>query len=317
MKPVSIFALAAAQALLTTTLLAQNAERNDRAYPPDMPGARSEVYKTAGDVELKLYIYEPRDLKPGDARPAAVFFFGGGWRAGSPRQFARQCEYLASRGMVAIAADYRVASRHGVKAVDCVRDAKSAIRYVRKNAERLHVDPQRIAAGGGSAGGHLAAAAGTITDFDEPGEDTSISSRPNALLLFNPAVVLVPIEGVQLDAEWETAMPARTGVPPQQLSPYHHIDDKTPPTAIFHGTADPTVPYATVVAFTEAMKKAGRPCTLHGYEGQRHGFFNGRGPKGTKMFAATLTDADKFLAGLGYLQGEPTVEAFIEQQAAE
>ena len=83
-------------------------------------------------------------------------------------------------------ADYRVASRHAAKVVDCIKDAKSAVRWIRTNAARLGIDPNRIVAGGGSAGAHIAAAAANIRDFDEPGEDRSTSSVPNALVLFNP-----------------------------------------------------------------------------------------------------------------------------------
>ncbi len=130
-----------------------------------MPGAEVETYKTAGDTKLNLYIFQPLGWKATDKRPAIVCFFGGGWTNGTLRQFLPQCKYLAQRGMVAIAADYRVASRNQVKAVECVKDAKSAIRFVRKNAARLGVDPDRIVAAGGSAGGHLAAACGTIAGF--------------------------------------------------------------------------------------------------------------------------------------------------------
>src|SRR6185503_1822467 len=119
--------------------------------------------------------------KPTDKSPAIVFFFGGGWTNGSPGQFEEHCKHLGSRGLVAITADYRVASRQQVKAVSCVADAKSAIRYVRKEAARLGIDPDRIVAGGGSAGGHIAACTGTIDGFDEAGEDKSISSVPNAM----------------------------------------------------------------------------------------------------------------------------------------
>jgi acetyl esterase/lipase len=287
--------------------VAQDAARGGRAYPPEMPGARAEVYKTVGDTKLKLYVFEPKDLKKGDARPAVVFFFGGGWQAGSPRQFLPQAKYLATRGMVAIAADYRVASRHGVKAVDCVRDAKSAIRYVRANAARLGVDPEKIVAAGGSAGGHLAACTGTISDFDEPGEDTKVSSRPNAMLLFNPAVVLAPVEGVALDERRLADLGERMGVEPRALSPYHHIAKGTPPAAIFHGTDDKLVPHATVAAFAKAMRDAGNRCELVSYTGEGHGFFN-YGRARNVMFTETLREADKFLASLGYLQGEPTLE---------
>jgi len=298
---------------------AQDRERAGRGYPPEMPGAKVETYKTADDVkaggktELKLYIFEPEgwkqsDGKPGTGRPAIVFFFGGGWTGGSPAQFLEQCKYLASRGMVAIAADYRVASRHGVRAVDCVRDAKSAIRYVRRNAGRLGIDPERIAAGGGSAGGHLAATCGTLEDFDEPDEDAIISSKPNAMLLFNPAVVLAPVKGVTLNRERTINMDERAGVEATRISPYHHVKSGVPPTAIFHGKADKTVPYATVELFAKAMHHAGNTCELFGYDDQGHGFFNNR-RGGGEMYATTLREADKFLAGLGWLKGEPTVEA--------
>ncbi|MEX0678801.1 MAG: alpha/beta hydrolase [Pirellulales bacterium] len=295
--------------LVGSHTLAQDAQQRENrgAYPPEMPGAKVETYKTAGDVKLNLYVYEPADLKAGEKRPAIVFFFGGGWRAGSPRQFLPHCKYLASRGMVAMTADYRVASRHNVKAIDCVKDAKSAIRYVRKNAARLRVDPNRIVAAGGSAGGHLAAATGTIEGFDEPGEDPTMSSRPNAMLLFNPAVVLAPVDGLELDEKRLAQLSERMGTSPRELSPYHHISKDVPPTAIFHGKADSTVPHETVVAFTKAMKDAGNTCTLFSYEGQGHGFFN-YGRARNKMFVATLMEADKFLARLGFLQGQPTLE---------
>lgn len=303
----SLAALIAIAVLQIHQAAAQDAARQDRAYPPDMPGAKVETYKTVGDTTLKLYVFEPDGWKPTDKRPAIVCFFGGGWTSGSPRQFLPQCKYLATRGMVAIAADYRVASRNHVKAVDCVKDAKSAIRFVRKNAAQLGVDPNRIVAAGGSAGGHLAAACGTIAGFDEPTEDAGISSRPNAMLLFNPAVVLAPAEGVDLDQGRLATLGERMGVNPRDLSPYHHIAPGAPPTAIFHGKADRVVPYATVVAFTKAMKDAGNTCELFSYDDQGHGFFN-YGRARNEMFVATLKEADKFLARLGYLQGEPTLE---------
>ena len=159
-------------ALTSAAVLGQadQRKRQARRYPPDLPGAKVEVYKTIGDVQLNMYIFFPEDRKPDERRPAAVFFFGGGWRGGSPTQFQHHCEYLASRGMVAMAADYRVLSRHGTKAVKCVTDAKSAVRWIRANAERLGVDPDRVAAGGGSAGGHIAACTGTVPGLDEPGD---------------------------------------------------------------------------------------------------------------------------------------------------
>ncbi|MSU48080.1 MAG: alpha/beta hydrolase [Opitutus sp.] len=270
------------------------------AYPPAFQGARAETYKTIGDTKLSLYIFEPAGPVQKN-RPAIVFFFGGGWTNGSPTQFEQHCRALAARGMVAITADYRVGSRHQVKPTACVADAKSALRWVRANAARLGVDPQRIAAGGGSAGGHLAAAIATVPGFDEPTEDAKISSMPNALVLFNPALVLAPLAGLEIK-DFESRVGAeRMGTDPRNLSPVHHVKRGAPPTIIFHGRADTTVPYATAEAFTSAMKKAGNRCELVGTEGAQHGFFNyGRGDGSD--YRATLAATDAFLVSLGWLR---------------
>jgi acetyl esterase len=292
-------------ALFLSIALAASAQEQtgSRGYPPNLPEAKVETYKTAGDVKLNLYVFTPEGHQASDKRPAIVFFFGGGWTGGSPGQFEQQCKYLAGRGMVAITADYRVASRHNVKAITCVADAKSAIRYVRANAARLGIDPNRIAAGGGSAGGHLAACTGVIDGLEESGEDTSVSSVPNTLVLFNPALVLAPVEGIDQVAPARKNrgdFATRMGTDPEKLSPYHHIKKGAPPTIIFHGKADNTVPYASAEAFAHAMERAGNRCTLAGYEGQAHGFFN-YGRNGGEYYAQTVRAMDDFLVSLGYL----------------
>ncbi len=301
--------LAIVMVTVTVALMgAEVKERTRRGYPPDLPDAKVEVYKSVGDVKLNVYVFSPEGHQPGDKRPAIVFFFGGGWRGGSPAQFHQHCKYLASRGMVAMAADYRVLSRHGTKAVKCVADAKSAVRWIRTHADRLGVDPNRIAAGGGSAGGHIAACTGTIEGLDEPGEDTSVSSVPNAMVLFNPAVVLAPVEGLRpLDEKRVAGLKERMGADPTAISPYHHVHKGAPPTIIFHGTADKTVPFKTAQMFADAMSNAGNRCKLVPSEGQGHGFFNyGRGD-GT-AYVETVRAMDEFLAELGYLKGKPTID---------
>lgn len=265
--------------------------------------ARAEVYKVVGDTKLSLYIFEPTS-GPKTNRAAIVFFFGGGWKHGTPDKFTQQCGYFASRGLVAITADYRIASRQHVKPTACVADAKSAIRWVRLNASRFGIDPHRIAAGGESAGGHIAAAAATITDFDEPNEDRQISSVPDALVLFNPVLVLAPIEGVSLGgygADWSAE---QLGANPIDLSPAHHVKPGTPPTLILHGRADKRVPFATVEAFARAMKAAGNRCDLIGYDGQGHGFTI-YGTSDNPYYRETLEAADTFLVSLGYLAPLP------------
>ncbi len=283
-------------------------------YPPEMPGARTETYRQVGDVELKAWIFEPTGHTAKDRRPAVVFFFGGGWKSGTPGQFLPHCQHLAQRGIVAISVDYRVKSRHDVFPQECVRDAKAAIRWVRANADRLGIDANRIAAGGGSAGGHLAAATALLPGFDEvdPSEATdgkdSASSMPNALILFNPAVVMAPVEGEPdlIPSDKLADIRERADGRPEEISPYHFVRSGMPPSIVFHGTNDEAVPFATVQLFEKAMVKAGNRCELKAYQGQPHGFFNpGRGKgkpraEATRNYYSTLHEMDAFLESVGF-----------------
>ena len=178
-------------------------------------GAVEEVYKRVGGHELKLWCFSPEGASTERSLPAAVFFFGGGWKQGDPAQFEPHARYLATRGMIAVLADYRVEKRHGTTPFESVEDAKSAVRYLRSHADRLGLDPQRIAAGGGSAGGHLAAAAATLPGLDAADEDPSISSRPDALLLFNPVFDNGPggFGHERVRERWQEISPSTTFAP--------------------------------------------------------------------------------------------------------
>ena len=189
----------------------------EREFKPD----KQIVYKQFDKDPLELNVFLPDDWKASDRRPAIVFFFGGGWVGGTPTQFYPHSRYLASRGMVAVSAQYRTRSSHGTSPVECVADGKSAVRWMREHAAELGIDPDSIAAGGGSAGGHVAATTGVIDGLDEAGEDTSVSSVPNALVLFNPAT--------------DISKSQRWGDRAMEGSPLHHVDRGDPPTIVFHG----------------------------------------------------------------------------------
>ena len=278
--------------------VAQKDRSEAKKYSPKIPGARVETYRKVGDRELKIWIF-PEALPAGaeQGKPAIVFFFGGGWFSGSPLQFLTQARALAARGMVACVADYRVASRDKVKPSECVGDAKACIRWVRTNAGRLGVDPGRIVAAGGSAGGHLAAATAFLPGLDPGAEGSPVSSAPNALALFNPALVLAPIEGLDLSEFLKNKTVERFGCPPQEISPAHHVKKCAVPTLIHHGSADSSVPFGTAGKFAELMKGVGNRCELIRYEGQAHGFFNK-----TPFLEETLDKTDAFLVSLGYLR---------------
>jgi len=252
-------------------------------FEPD----ESVVYKRVDGIELKLHIFKPEGHRAGERRAAIVFFFGGGWKSGSPSQFYPQCEHLAQRGMVAISAEYRVEKRNKTSPRECVKDGKSAVRWIRQHASELGIDPERIAAGGGSAGGHVAAATGTVKGFEEDGEDLGISSRPNALVLFNPVYDNGPggYGHSRVKEYW------------REFSPLHNIDKTTPPTIVFLGTNDKLIPVETARKYKRIMEKNGRRCELHLYDGEPHGFFN----HGKKCYQKTVTAMDAFLESLGYL----------------
>ncbi|MHC4309280.1 MAG: alpha/beta hydrolase fold domain-containing protein [Planctomycetota bacterium] len=254
------------------------------------------VYKTIGEVELKLHIFEPPDKQAKEPAPAIVFFFGGGWAGGTPTQFYHQSDYLASRGMMAISAEYRVKNRHGTTPFECVADGKSAIRWVRANAKKLGVNPDKIVASGGSAGGHVAACTGVIDGLDEESEDLNISSKPNALVLFNPALDIVGfLKKRPSDERFRRA---------REISPLQHVKKGLSPCIIFHGTADKTVPFDSADRFTAAMKKAGNVCRLVPFEDKGHGFFNYGRDKDNSSFNKTIEETDRFLTSLGYLKAK-------------
>lgn len=249
-------------------------------------------YKKIDTISLKLHIYYPIDFDTTRVYPAIVFFHGGGWNNGNYTAFSRQSSYLASRGMIAISADYRLKNTHNTTPFEAVNDAKSAMRYVRQYAATLHINPNMIAAGGGSAGGHLAAACGNIVGLEAPNEDLSISAVPNALVLFNPVYDNGPngfgyqrMEGRYLE-----------------ISPLHNISKGAPPTIVFFGTKDKTTPVASSKEYEKRMKEVGSRIELFLYEEQEHSFFN----KG-KYFYETLYETDLFLTSLGYLTGKPTI----------
>ncbi len=261
------------------------ADRKPQANKPAKPKpTRTIVYKKVGDVKLRLHVFEPAGHKPSDRRPAIVFFFGGGWVGGSPSQFYPHCEHLAKQGVLAMAAEYRVQKQHKTTPFECVKDGKSAIRYVRKHSAELGVDPKRVAAGGGSAGGHVAAATGTVPGLNEKGEDTKTSCVPDALVLFNPVYDNGP-------AGWGHKKVKNRY---REISPLHNITKKTPPTIVFLGTNDKLIPVATAEKFRDKMKAVGVKSELVLFKDRTHGFFNASKGDGSD-YRACVKAMDAFL----------------------
>lgn len=272
------------------------------AIGAEMEPNRTVVYKTINDVELKLHVFEPEGLKATDDRPAIVFFFGGGWNGGDPKQFYQQARTFADLGLVCFSAEYRVKSRNGTTPFECVKDAKSAVRWIREHADELGVDPSRIVAAGGSAGGHIAGCTGVIKGCEEGGENVKISSVPNLMILYNPVLdtTLTGYGSARFPEDRQT-----------DLSLTHQVSAGIIPTLVFHGTADATVPYENAERFDRLMKEAGNECVLVPFEGKGHGFFNGsyfRKGNGDDAFNATMKHSVEFLTAHGYMTAHKYAE---------
>lgn len=247
------------------------------------------VYKTIDTLDLTLEVYRPKVTNESETYPAMVFFFGGGWNGGSTAQFEPHAAYFSERGVVCFLVDYRVNSRNKTTPFESLMDAKSAMRFIRKNAAAFQIDPSKIIASGGSAGGHLAAATALIEGFNDPNDDLSISTKPSALVLFNPVIDNGP-GGYGFE---------RIGEQFKDFSPLHNIREGAPPTVIFLGTKDELIPVETMNYYQTVMKKVGSRCDLFLYEGQPHGFFNFKNPE---YFHKTIREADRFLQSTGFLK---------------
>jgi acetyl esterase/lipase len=253
---------------------------------------RTYAYKNTPQGELKVNVFLPEGWQPGQKHAAILMFFGGAWTNGSPTQFGTKAQYLASRGMVALTPEYRIKTRHQTTPRESCEDANSAIRWARINASALGIDPDRIVASGGSSGGTCATLTALSTSFEAAGEDLSVSSKPNALVLYNPA--LAEPGAARVQAEVMTAW---------------KVAKNEPPMIFFFGTNDQMLAASREVA--KQLVALGNRAEIYTAPGVGHGFFNDttstkNGVPG--WHEAVLYQTDLFLTSLGYLSGKPTVK---------
>ena len=165
---------------------------NGVALPPGVREETDIVYGTGGGTELKLDLYSPENLTA--PVPAMIFIHGGGWRSGKRQDYKMYTTQFAAKGYVVATVTYRL--KEAGYFPNCVEDVKCAVRWMRENAEKIHVDPERIAVIGGSAGGHLSMMVGYSSDvpeFEGNGGHEGVSSAVAAVIdIYGPADFTLP-----------------------------------------------------------------------------------------------------------------------------
>ncbi|HTY11417.1 MAG TPA: alpha/beta hydrolase fold domain-containing protein [Bacteroidota bacterium] len=254
---------------------------------------RQEVYKSVDTIKLTIDIFYTHRSFERENNTAIVFFHGGGWAFGAPSEFFTTCERYARMGIVTFSVDYRLSIDHGqtpnklISPIECVMDARSAMRWVRENAGKFHIGKNKIVAAGQSAGGHLALCTAMIDEYNEKSDNVSISCRPDAILLFSACVNTV--EG------WCDRLLADRRNKIWSISPTHNIKGGMPPMIEFHGEYDDQVPIWTVQFFDSAMTKEGNYFEQHTYKGMRHYLGEGNQKYARYFDDGILKLADDFL----------------------
>jgi acetyl esterase len=259
-----------------------------------------EVYKTVDTFNLKVDIFYTGQSFDRKNNTAIVFFHGGGWAYGTPDEFFTTCERYAKMGIVTFSVDYRLSIENGItpsktiSPIELVMDAKSAMRWVRENSGKFHIDRNKIVAAGQSAGGHLALCTAMIDDYNEKSDDLSISCAPDAVLLFSACVNAV--EG------WCDRLLSDRRNKIWSISPAHNVKKGLPPMIEFHGTDDEQVPKWTVQFFENAMEQEGNYFELHMFEGRKHYLGDGN-PKYSRYYDDDILKiTDDFLRKFGLLK---------------
>jgi acetyl esterase len=246
--------------------------------------AESVVYKKVGNESLSLSLIRPAGTDAAGKAPCIVFFHGGGYRTGTPEKFRVMSQALADRGYLAISVQYRLLDEGNVIPKDAIEDGRSAMRYIRSHAASLGCHPDRIAAAGGSAGGHLALMTALKSPFDDRADDLAVSPKPAALILLNAGYNLARFKRPEA----------------MVISPTQIVTADLPPTLMMHGTADKAVHFGEATEFREKATAAGaKDVTLVPFEGRGHGFFHAQKGDGSD-FKTVIDQIDGFLRRLGW-----------------
>lgn len=257
------------------------------------------VYKVIAGQELAVDMFYSDASKNAGDNSAIALFHGGGWVFGDPSEFFEACRRYASKGYVTFSFQYRLSRNSDgtyphpdISPIEAVKDARSAIRWLRAHADSLKIDPDKIVVGGQSAGGQLALATALLDSINEETDKLDISPVPNALLLFSSNVnTLEPwIDMLLGDRRKEI----------WSISPYHNLKRSMPPAIVFHGEEDNQVLPYIVRMFKTRMDELGNYYDLHWYPGRKHYLGEGNKKYATYFDEDILELTDAFLEKFGF-----------------
>lgn len=251
--------------------------------------AQSYVYQSEDGFELVAHCFFPDNHDPAKPTPAIVFFHGGLWDVSMTTQFAPHCMHFASRGMVAVAVEYRVSSKHDSTPDDSFEDAQMAMLWLKHNHAILGVDPNRIIAAGAASGAHMAL---SLAMLPEVIEMEGYSPRPLAVIGLS-AIVNTTKKGMEFDRFPDPKKAT-------QNSPSNNIRKGLPSTLLIHGKLDTIVPHEHAEKFVKMMKRKKNPCELVDFEAVNHSFFNFN--VSAKHFELALNSMDAFITSLDCLE---------------
>jgi acetyl esterase/lipase len=240
--------------------------------PESVSVERNIEYGKGGDISLKLDLYSPKELR--DPVPGVIFIHGGAWKGGYRQMYHYYCTKFAERGYVAATISYRLTSDAPFPAA--VEDAKCAVRWLRANAKKFNVDPERIAVAGGSAGGHLAlmvAYSPDVAELEGKGGHDDVDSNVKAVVsLYAPTDLTT--EDARTEGVVVRFLGGKTFDEAPDLyklaSPMSHVSSDDPPTLLLHGTIDDTVAIDQSERLVEALKKSGVEVAYDRVEGWPH-----------------------------------------------
>lgn len=245
----------------------------DRELPiPDtVEVTRGVEYGQGGDVSLQLDVYAPKGLK--QQAPGLVFIHGGGWKGGKREDYHYYGVRFAEKGYVVATITYRL--RDVALYPAAVQDAKCAVRWMRKHAATYHIDPDRIAVAGGSAGGHLSMMVGyssDVPDFEGTGGHNDASSRVQAVVNLYGAVDLTTPYARSHSLVTNFIGKSYDEAPDvyKAASPLTYISGDDPPTLTFHGTLDDLVPITQADTLDAKLNQLGVSSRYERIEGWPH-----------------------------------------------